>query len=134
MWISYFGVPQWFRNHSGRSPNELVLGFNINTPSLLTDQLPTLEVATTSDMVRVNVKVLHAEKESIMEAKSREKIQRALRSNVKTYADEEFVTGNTVYYRRQNCKGWHGLAKVLGKEGQCELIRYGDVFYRMQVT
>ena len=38
------------------------------------------------------------------------------------------MTGDTVYYRKQNSKGWHGLAKVLGKEGQCVLIRRGRNF------
>ena len=52
-------------------------------------------------------------------------------SHVRTYADEGFVTGDSVYYRRQNCKEWHDPAKVLGKEGQSELIRHGRVFYKM---
>ena len=55
-----------------------------------------------------------------------------LRHNVRTYMDEEFVTGDTVYYRRQICKGWHGPAKVSGKEGQFLLIRHSGAFYRMQ--
>ena len=41
------------------------------------------------------------------------------------------MTGDDVYYRRQNCKGWCGPAKVLGKEGQCVLIKHGGTFYRM---
>ena len=41
------------------------------------------------------------------------------------------LTGNTVDYRRQNWKGWHDPAKVLGKEGQCVLIRHGRAFNRM---
>ena len=51
--------------------------------------------------------------------------------DVKIYADEKFMTGDTVYYRRQNCKGWHSPAKVLGREGQYVLIRHGRAFYRM---
>ena len=43
------------------------------------------------------------------------------------------MTGDTVYYRRQNCTGWHGPDKVLGKEDQCVLIRHGGVFYRMNL-
>ena len=54
-----------------------------------------------------------------------------MRSNVRTYVGEEFVTGDSVYYRKQNCKGWHGLAKVLGKEGQCVLIRHSGTLYRI---
>ena len=42
--------------------------------------------------------------------------------------DEEFVTGDTVCYKRQNSKGWYGPAKLLGKKGQCVLIKHGGVF------
>ena len=78
-----------------------------------------------------NLDVLHAVRKSFIEAESSEKIQGALRSNVRTYVDEKFVTGNAVSYRRQNCKGWCGPTKVLGKEGQYVLIRHGGAFYRM---
>ena len=37
-----------------------------------------------------------------IETESSEKIQRALRSNVRTYMNEEFVTCETVYYRRSD--------------------------------
>ena len=47
------------QNHLEHSPNELVLGFNINTPSILTDYLPALEAATTSEMVSLKLNVLH---------------------------------------------------------------------------
>ena len=43
------------QNYSGQSPNELVFGSNINTPSVLTYRLPALEAATRSNMVRVNL-------------------------------------------------------------------------------
>ena len=39
------------QNYSGHSVNEIVFGSNMNTLSVLTDQLLVLEAATTSDMV-----------------------------------------------------------------------------------
>ena len=100
-------------------------------PSVLTDLLPALEAATNIEMVRITLKALHAVRKSFMEAESNKKIQRVLRSNVRTYAVEGFVTGDTVYYRRQNCKGWHSPVKVLSKDGQCVLIRHWGAFYRI---
>ena len=98
----------------------------------MTDQLLALEAATTNDMVRINsntfLNTLLAVRKSIMEAESREKIQQPPRSNVWTYDADD-----SVYYRRQNYKGWYGPAKVLGKEGQCVLIRYRGAFYRMHL-
>ena len=61
------------QNHSGHSPNELIFGFNMNTPSVLTDQLPSLEATTTSNMVRVNLNALHAVKKNFIEAESSKK-------------------------------------------------------------
>ena len=48
------------QNHLGYSLNKLVFGLNMNTLSVLTDQLPALEVVTTSEMVRTNFNALHA--------------------------------------------------------------------------
>ena len=53
------------QNHLGLSPNELVFGFNINIPSVLTDQLSTLEAATTHVMVRTNLNVLQCSEEKL---------------------------------------------------------------------
>ena len=41
------------------------------------------------------------------------------------------MTGDSVDYIKQNCKGWRGLAKVLDKESQSVLIRQGGAFYWM---
>ena len=55
--------------------------------------LPALETITTSNMVRVN---LNAVRKSFMEAETSEKVLRALRSNVRIYAAERFVTDDSV--------------------------------------
>ena len=71
------------QNYSG---HELVYGSNMNTSSVLTAQLPTLEAA---KMVRVNLNALHMQWEKgFIEDEVREKIHRAPRSNVRTYAHE----------------------------------------------
>ena len=48
----------------------LFFGFNINTPTVLIDQLPALEAPTTSEMIRTN---LHVARKSFIEAESSEK-------------------------------------------------------------
>ena len=58
-------------------PNELVLGFNINTPSVLTDELPALKAATTSDMVRKNLNARHVAKKNFKEAESSEELRKS---------------------------------------------------------
>ena len=118
-------------NNSGHSPNEMVFGFNINTPTVLNDKIPALDSYTTSDIVRINMNAQHAARKNFIANESSEKIRRALRSKVRSYSDETYESGMKVYYRRQNFRGWRGPATVLGCEGQFVLIRHGGAFYRV---
>ena len=118
-------------NYYGHSPNELVFGFNVNLGSVLTDHPPALEGSQVSDMVRININARHAAKCAFVEAESSDKIRRALKSKVRTYADTVYVAGMKVYYRRNGYKGWKGPGVVLGSEGKFVLIRHGGAFYRI---
>ena len=71
------GCYSWkcFQNHLGHSPDELVFVFNINTPSVLTDLLPAVESASTSEMVRIDLISLHAARKSFIEAEYSEKFR-----------------------------------------------------------
>ena len=93
------------KNHLEHGLIELVFGFNIITSSVLTNQLPALEAVTISEMLRTNLNALHAVRKSFIEAESSQKIWRGLRSNVKTYVDEEFVTSDIVNNELTNLKG-----------------------------
>ena len=94
-------------------------------------RLPSLEAARTNVIVRVNLNTLHAVRKSNLEAESSQKILRALRSNVRTYVNEGFMSGDSVFYGRQNYKGWCGPVNLLGMKGQCVLIRHRNTFSRM---
>ena len=108
-----------------------MFGRNPNLPSVLADRAPALESATPSDLIRTNMNAMHTARIKYVEAESSEKIRRALKHKVRTYADVVFVNGDKVYYRRKNFKGWKGPAVVLGQEGQFILIRHGGAFYRV---
>ena len=56
-------------------------------------------------------------RESYIQAESNKRIRRALRHNVRTYADERYCNSDKVYYRRKNFKGWKGPDVVLGQDG-----------------
>ena len=118
------------QNVTGFAPNQLVLGANINLPSVITDQPPALEPTTSSELIRKKLAVLHNARQNFIKAESSEKIKRALSHQVRTYSEEWYEPGEKVYYRRRFTKGWRGPAKVLGKEGNFVLIRHGNVFYR----
>ena len=58
------------------------------------DWLLALGAATTCGMFTVNLNSLPAMRRSFMETEPSKKIGRVLRSNVRAYADEGFVTGD----------------------------------------
>ena len=118
------------QNVYGYSPNQLVFGINFSLPSVASDSLPALESNVKSDLVRLNLNALHSARENFIRAESSERIRRALKHNVRTYAEIEFCPGDKVFYRRRTKKGWQGPAKVLGKDNNFVLIRHGGSFYR----
>ena len=118
------------QNSAGFSPNQLVFGFNPNFPTVLYDKLPAMEVSS-SDIIQKNMNALHSARQNFIAAESSEKIRRALRHKVRTYADVIYENGDRVYYQRKNFKGWKGPAVVLGKDGQFVLVRHGGAYYRV---
>ena len=118
------------QNVNGYSPNQLVLGRNVNLPSVAHDKLPALENPTSSDLVRENLNTMHKARENFIKSEASERIKRALKHNVRTYSEVVFSPGEEVYYRGRNDKRWKGPAKVLGKESNFVLIRNGATYYR----
>ena len=116
------------QNHGGFSPNQLVSGCNINLPSVFTNSLPALETSPSSDIIRKNMEATLKARESYIQAESSECIRRALRHNVRTYADERFCNGDKVYYRRKNLKGWKRPGVVLGQDRQYVLLFVMQVY------
>ena len=58
------------QNNGGFSPNQLVFGFNLNLPSVISDLPPTLERTTSSDTVRRNLEALHSARVNYVKAES----------------------------------------------------------------
>ena len=103
------------QNISGYSPNQLVFGSNSILPSVDSDAPPAMNTATSSDLVRENLNVLHKARENFVKSESSDRIRRALRYNVHTYSEVDFQPGERVYYKRRKDKGWRGPAKCLGR-------------------
>ena len=54
------------QHHSGHSLKELLFGFDIDTISILIDELPAREAVITSDRVRLNLNALNAATKSFI--------------------------------------------------------------------
>ena len=74
---------------------------------------------------------LYSARKNYVAAENSEKIRRALRHQVRTYADENYENGEQVYFKRKNYKGWKGPSVVLGKDGQTVIVKYGGRIYRV---
>ena len=118
------------QNHDGFSPNQLIFGRNPNMPSVLIDKLPALS-RPNIDVVRTHLNSMHAAREAFTKVESDDRIRRALRHNVRTYADTRYSNGDKVYYRRKDSKDWKGPAIVLGQDGQLVGIRHGGFYSRV---
>lgn len=51
---------------------------------------------------------MHSVQKNYIQAEASEKIRRALRHQMNTYADERYENRNKVFYKHKNCKEWKG--------------------------
>ena len=99
-------------------------------PTVLTDKVPAFESTTSSEILRKNLEALHTARTKFIEAESSERIRRALRKKVRSYADVKYESSDKVFYKRKGMKGWRGPAKVFGYDGTVVLVRHGTAYYR----
>ena len=118
-------------NQDGFSPDQLTYGRNNSFPSVLTDEPPAFESSTTVDIIRENMNAMHQARQAFIESEASERIKKALRHNIRSYANERYENGESVYYRRKNYKGWKGPGKVIGKDGQTVIVKHGSSIYRV---
>lgn len=120
-------------NTGGFSPNVLVYGRNPNTPSVLLDSIPALYPCEASELVRNNLNIMHVARKAFIAAESSEKIRRALRMKLRVSNDIIVENGESVFYRRENYKGWKGPGTVVGRDNKLVIIRHGGIIYRVPI-
>ena len=108
-------------NSKGFSPHQLVLGRNVNLPTVLSDKLPALEGQTESPTVAEHLPSLHLARKAFIMAESSEKIQRALCKQTRQ-TRAVYTNGDEVYYKRSDNNKWKGPAKVIGQDGPVVLF------------
>ena len=50
---------------------------------------------------------------------------------MRSYSDQKYESGQQVFYKRKETKGWKGPGVVLGQNGQYVLIRHASAYYRV---
>ena len=101
-----------------------------NLPSVLTDKPPALEGTSNSKYETNHMEALHASTEAFVKAKSSERLQRALRRQIRP-SGTTYDTGDLEYYKRNNTDKRKGPGRVIGQDGQQVFVRYGDTYLRI---
>ena len=114
------------------SPYQLVLGRNVNLPTVLSDKLPALEGQTERLTVAEHLSSLHLARKAFIMAESSEKIQRALHKQTRQ-TGAVYTTGDEVYYKRSDNNKWKGPAKVIGQDGPVVFIHHGGQLVKAHI-
>ena len=85
-----------------------------------------------SDFVARNLLSLAAIRKSFIESENSERIRRALRHNIRER--NTFEVGEPVYYLGRGKPGWHGPAKIIGRDGKLVVLRNGSYVNRVHET
>ena len=117
-------------NVHGISPYQIAIGFTPKMSSVLADSPPALKEST-NKIVSKNLEAIAATRKAFIESVSREKVKRALKHNLRTSNDQNYVTGDVVFYKRNDSKKWKGPAKVLGTDSQQVLLKHGGIYVRV---
>ena len=70
-------------------------------PFILTNKLPALESATSTDIIRRNMEVLHKARQNFVQSESSEKIQRALCHKVRSYGYVKYSNGDSLLSKKK---------------------------------
>ena len=111
------------QNIYGFSPYQLVFGKNPNLPSVLNNKLPALEGVSKSQLVADMLNALHSARREVVKLESSEKIRRALRAQTRTHSNVRYITGDDVFYKREDERRWRGPGRVVGQDGSKVLIK-----------
>lgn len=119
------------QNIAGFSPYQLVLGGNPNLPCSTMENLPALSRKSSPSIIQDNLNALHSARAAFIASENDEKIRRALLRNVRTSSETTYVTGDLVYYKRDNSNEWRGPGIVIGQVSQQVFIKHGSFHIRV---
>ena len=111
------------QNIHGFSSYQLVFGKNPNVPSVFNNSLPALEGVSGSQLVADNINAQHKAREIMIKLEASERIRRAIRSQTRTHSNVRYLSGEEVYYKRDEEKRWRGPGRVIGQDGSKVLIK-----------
>ena len=80
-----------------------------------------------SEITWETIDAIHSARKNYIQAENSQRIRQALKHQVRTYADEVWVNGEKIYFRKKILKGWKG--HVVVQYGQFVLVRQGGSYF-----
>ena len=117
-------------NNSGFSPNQLVFGFNPAFPSFDKNEAPAFE-RPASQIVETNLCALRKAREEFIKVDSNDRLNRAMRHNIRESEVPDLCIGESVYYYRRDSKEWRGPAVVIGRDGSQVIVKHAGAIVRV---
>ena len=124
------------KNVNGFSPNQLVFRENPNFPTALNSKLPALVGLPSSRVVANNINAMHTARQAFIQSESSDRIRHALQYQTRTSGDV-YVTGDILYYKRENNYQWHGPGTGTEQDGKQVSVKHGSVYvcvYACRIT
>ena len=115
---------------NGYSSYQIVFGTNPKLPDIFHATPPQLEGRTQSEILAKHLNVLQSARKGFIESQCDEKVRRALRHKLRSKL-ETYVTGDRVYYKRDDSNRWRGPGIVIGQDRQVVFVRHGGVYVRV---
>ena len=118
-------------NNHGFSSYQLVIGRNPEVPDILSyNNLPALNSYTASQITADHLNAMESARRKYIELENNERFKRVLRERVSEDADTKYISGDTVYFKRDQ-KGWQGPATVVGHISNQVILKHGGMLIRM---
>lgn len=88
------------------------------------------EGTSVSTWIAQQISALYAKRRAFTEAECSERIRRALRKQLRP-TDDRYETGDKVYYKPVDSKGWEGPGVVIGQDGVVIFVRHVGTYVRV---
>ena len=118
-------------NVHGFSPYQLAIGYTPRLPNVLSSSLPAMENFSSEKHLLEMLQSMSAARKAFIQAENSERIKRALRHNIRPSSNNKFLTGDSVFYKRNDERQWRGPGKVIGTDSQQVLIKHGSIYVRV---
>ena len=118
-------------NMHGFSPAQLVFGYTPMLPCVQQDKPPALTEESYAKYIEEHLQAMRKSRSAFIHSESSQRIKRALAHNLRSSNDEKYLSGDSVYFKRENEARWHGPAHVVGQDGQYVLVKTQSSWIRV---